>query len=145
MIKCISAAIESYNLRKANERVNWNNIRRKSHTNCYKILNISPKLNLKNIEHIPLIEKKCKLKINVYKLNKIKTDVPNEDFDYTLDLFWKTRNCKSHYRKINLVLYTENGNRHCYLIKNDFTTFINNFASLRLKKKKCCAIIAFKI
>ena len=68
----------------------------------------------------------------------------NEEHDYTLYLFWKTRNCKSHYRKINLIIYTDNGQTHCYLIKSDFTIFINNFASLRFKKNETLCNYCFQ-
>ena len=137
VVKCICAAVEHKNLLKNNKKIKWYNIERKfsKYKNCCKVINIPEGFVLSHIEDLPILERKNRLSINVYQL----TRTQNEDgtFEYAIDLFWKSKkNHKSHYQKINLIIYTENEQTHCYLIKNDFTKFINNFANLQLKKNE---------
>ena len=147
LIKCIAASVKQQQLLKDKKKVRWWVIKKqfKDLKSCQRILNIPKLKDPIDLEYINILERHNKVKINIYKLNKHIYD--DDIYDFNIDLYFKSKySCRRHFKKIYLILYTENNQTHAFLIKCSFKRFLSVFTNIKLKKdEEICPYCFLKI
>ena len=147
IVKCIAASVLHQQLLKDKKVVKWGNIKRKFKdlSGCQKILNIPKLIDPIDLETINILERSNNVRINIYRLNKYTYE--NNKYDFNIELYFKSKySTKRHFKKINLILYSENKQTHAFLMKCSFKRFLSCFADIRLKEnQELCPYCFLKI